>query len=336
MPAAGGQDSVSISDLSGCPYSFSTADPWLSFIGPSSGTNGGSVNYQAQPNSTCAPREGRITTTGFTHRVIQSTSPCANQSLYHGVGVFRGGFFWLQDVDGNKQFSLPTDRAFAFGGLAGDVPISGDWNGDGRTKVGIYRAANGTFLLDYDGDGTFTQVDRVYDLGVGNQQGDIPVVGDWNADGRTKVGLFRQGFFWIRDMNGDGLFKPSDDRLDAFGGIAGDVPVVGDWNGDGRTKIGLFRQGFFWILDGNGNGALDAVNIPFGDFAFAYGGLPNDVPVVGDWTGDGITKVGIFRQGFFWVLDANNDKAFTGTGIGQDFAFAFGGITGDKPIVGKW
>src|SRR5262249_7584281 len=30
------------------------------------------------------------------------------------VGIFRSGFFWLQDVDGNRQFNSPPDRAFAF------------------------------------------------------------------------------------------------------------------------------------------------------------------------------------------------------------------------------
>ena len=73
-----------------------------------------------------------------------------------------------------------------------------------------------------------------------------------------------------------------------------------------------------------------------GDQAFAYGGIAGDVPVVGDWNGSGTSKVGVFRDGFFWVLDANGNHAFDGTGNGQDLAFPFGGITGDVPVVGKW
>src|SRR5688500_1989704 len=165
------------------------------------------------------------------------------------VGVFRSGFFWLQDVDDSRQFEMPPDRAFGFGGVAGDVPITGDWNGSGTTKVGVYRPANGLFVLDYDGDGQFTAADRAYNLGVGIEAADVAVVGDWNGDGKTKVGLFRQGFFWILDTNGDGSFQGGTDQTFAFGGIAGDNPVVGDWDGDGRSNLGLFRQGFFWILD---------------------------------------------------------------------------------------
>jgi hypothetical protein len=161
-------------------------------------------------------------------------------------------------------------------------------------------------------------------------------VGDWNGDGRTKVGLFRQGFFWILDYNGNGVFEQGVDKTYAFGGVAGDVPVVGDWTGSGTSKIGLFRQGFYWILDANGNGVLYNINGWGADQVFAYGGIAGDVPLGGDWNGSGTSKVGVFRQGFFWVLDANGDHQFTGTGPGQDLAFPFGGISGDVPVVGKW
>lgn len=247
------------------------------------------------------------------------------------AGIFRSAFFWLLDVDGNQQFNIPPDRAFAFGGIPGDIPITGDWNGSGSTKVGVYRSSNGLFILDYDGDGQLTAADKVFNLGVGTQSGDVPVVGDWNGDGRTKVGLFRQGFFWILDYNGNGVFEPGIDKTYAFGGIAGDVPVVGDWDGSGRSKLGLFRAGFLWILDVTGNGVIDP-----GTKVFGFGGIPGDVPVIGDWNGDGRSKVGVFRAGFFWVLDANGNCQFDGVGPGQDVAFGFGGISGDKPVIGKW
>ena len=94
--------------------------------------------------------------------------------------------------------------------------------------------------------------------------------------------------------------------------------MVGDWNGNKTSKIGLFRQGFFWILDTNGNGSIDNVNNVGGDQAFAFGGLLGDVPMVGDWNGDGKEQSGLFRAGFFWVLDANGNHIFDGAGPGQD------------------
>jgi hypothetical protein len=158
-------------------------------------------------------------------------------------------------------------------------------------------------------------------------------VGDWNGDGTSKVGLFRQGFFWILDSDGNGVFQQGVDQAMPFGGVPGDIPVVGNWNGPGQSQVGVLRQGFFWILDANGSGAIDNVNLPGGDKAFAFGGLAGDVPVVGDWNGSGNAKVGIFRSGFFWVLDTNGNTTFD---QGQDLAFPFGGLAGDVPIPGKW
>ena len=118
-----------------------------------------------------------------------------------------------------------------------------------------------------------------------------------------------------------------------FGGVPGDIPVVGDWTGTGTSKIGVLRDGFLWLLDANGNGTYDGT--AGGDYAFAFG-APGDVPVVGDWTGDGVTKVGMFRRGFFWVLDSVDPSVTNATGSAPLIAFPFGGIAGDVPIVGKW
>jgi len=54
-----------------------------------------------------------------------------------------------------------------------------------------------------------------------------------------------------------------------------------------------------------------------------------DVPMIGDWLGGGRTNPGIFRAGFFWILDTNGDR-----GIGS--AFAFAAVPGYKPVIGKW
>jgi hypothetical protein len=322
--------SVSVTSPSGCGWTASvdSGAPWIS-ITAATGSGNGIVNYSVTANTTGGSRSGVMTIAGQSFNVSQAPQNS-------NPGVFRSGFYWLQDVDGNQQFNTPPDAAFAFGGVPGDIPITGDWNGNGHTKVGVYRPANGLFILDYDGDGQFTAADKVYNLGVGVQAGDVPVVGDWNGNGKTKVGLFRQGFFWILDTNGNGVFEQGVDNTYAFGGVAGDVPVVGDWNGTGTSKIGLFRLGFYWILDANGNGSLDNINGAGGDQAFAYGGIAGDMPVVGDWNGSGASKVGVFRQGFFWVLDANGNHTFDGTGPGQDLAFPFGGISGDVPVMGKW
>ena len=113
--------------------------------------------------------------------IALASSAAYGQARKSNVGVFRQGF-------------------------------SGDWNGDGYTKIGIYRPSNGLFILDSNGDGQLDAGDAVFNLHIGIQAGDIPVVGDWNGDGRSKVGYFRQGFLWILDYNGNGVYEPGVDK----------------------------------------------------------------------------------------------------------------------------
>ena len=323
----GGTFNFSITATSAsCPWSAISTVPWITVVTPS-GMGNGTATVTVAADGTSMSRSGTVAIAGQAIVVSQPLSPA-------NVGIFRNGFFWILDVDGNQAFNSPPDLAFPFGGVSGDIPITGDWNGNGHTKVGIYRPSNGLFILDSNGNGVFDAGDAVYSF-FAPQPGDVPVVGDWNGDGRTKIGLFRQGYFWILDFNGNGVFDPAVDKAFPFGGVGGDVPVVGDWTGTGTSKVGVVRFGYFWILDANGNRTFDGTG-PGQDYAFPFGGIQGDVPVVGDWDGSGTTKVGVFRMGFFWVLDANGNHLFDGTGPGQDLAFPFGGILGDKPVVGRW
>ena len=57
-------------------------------------------------------------------------------------------------------------------------------------------------------------------------------------------------------------------------------------------------------------------------------------PVVGDWTGDGIIKTGIFRPGTGFYLDLNNNGQYEGPST--DIFLLWGLQLGDKPITGRW
>jgi hypothetical protein len=105
--------------------------------------------------------------------------------------------------------------------------------------------------------------------------GDIPVVGDWTGDGKTKVGVYRNGI-WHLDTSGTASWSVATDRTGGFG-LPGDVPVVGDWTGDGKTKVGVYRTGV-WHLDTSGTASWSVATDLNGGF-----GLPNDIPVVGRW-----------------------------------------------------
>lgn len=275
-------------------------------------------------------------------------TPGSSQPAIIGTkpGLFRDGFFWILDLNGNALFEGTgpgQDAAFAFGGAQGDVPIAGDWNGSGRAKAGVYRPTSpALFLLDYDGDRQFNQTnDRVYAF-YPSITGDIPVTGDWNGDGRTKIGIYRPGTAaWVLDWNGNGVFDGGD-RIYFHGVPNGtDVPVTGDWNGDGKTKIGVVRAGFLWLADWDGDGTWAAAT----DLEFPLGGFAGDVFLTGNWVPTPPqynrnpprnlnTKPGVFRFGWLWGLDSSGDTALQSP---PDVpGFAFGGVSGDKAVVGRW
>jgi hypothetical protein len=170
--------------------------------------------------------------------------------------------------------------------------------------------------------------------------------GTGTPDVFSQIGIFRPpvpvggalGFFTL-DSNGNNAFDVTD-KTRQFG-LAGDYPVAGDWDGNGTIKLGVFRcpapgAGVCtWYLDENNNGVWDGTFN--GDIAFQFG-LPGDIPVVGDWTGTGVSKVGVMRCPAVgqpgvctWILDTQNLRA-----PGGNFLVSSYGVAGDQPAVGNW
>jgi hypothetical protein len=84
-----------------------------------------------------------------------------------------------RDYNGNGVWDgAVVDRVSSFG-ITGDIPVSGDWNSDGRTEIGIYRPSTYLYYEDYNGNGVWdgAVIDRVYNFGM---NGGIPVSGKWS------------------------------------------------------------------------------------------------------------------------------------------------------------
>jgi len=256
-----------------------------------------------------------------------------NGSATGKVGVFRpsDGVFYL-DYNGNDVWDgCAVDRCLSIG-MDGDIPLVGDWNGDGVAKVAAFRPSDGVFYLDYNGNGQWDGcgVDRCLQIGMLN---DVPLVGDWDGTGASKVGTFRpsDGVFYL-DYNGNGQWDGcGTDRCLAIG-LNGDIPLVGDWDGTGSAKVGAFRpsDGVFY-LDHNGNGQWDGCTI---DRCLQIG-MNGDTPLVGDWTSSGPARVGVYRPNTGTVyLDYNGNGIWDG--CETDRCIAMGGSASDTAVLGKW
>jgi hypothetical protein len=130
-----------------------------------------------------------------------------------------------------------ADVSFFFGN-PGDIPLAGDFNGNGCDTVGLYRPSQGRFfVIDELGSADRGLGTATTSYLFGNI-GDVPFVGDFNGDGTDTFGLYRttSGLMYFRNSHAQGNAE-----LQFYFGDPGDRFVTGDWNADGRSSPGVYR-----------------------------------------------------------------------------------------------
>jgi uncharacterized delta-60 repeat protein len=233
-------------------------------------------------------------------------------------------------------------RAVRFG-LPGDIPVAGDYDGDGRTDQAVFRG--GTWYLNRSSDGHMGSVD----FGLAD---DIPTVGDYDGDDRADISVWRPstGVWYV--------LRSSDLQYTATAfGLAGDKPVPADFDGDGKTDLAIYRNGDWWIkqssdpsdnlvfrkfgletdlalakdFDGDGRADLNIYRPSetnwYQQFTNAVKitrfGISTDKPAPADFDGDGKTDIAVFRNGVWYVLSGSNNS----------YSVVHFGTTGDLPTV---
>jgi hypothetical protein len=174
---------------------------------------------------------------------------------------------------------------------------------------------------------------------------DRPVMGDWDGDGDDTVGVVRGTMtpggdfvytWYLRNSNSGGAATVTPF---VFGTIVpifvdqiGTIPIVGDWDGDGDDTVGVMTYSQDLDLNGpmiwrvrNSNTAGPA------DVTVSYS-RGRDLPVVGDWDGDGDDSIGVYRRGH-WLLR----NAVAGGIADLNFAYGSrGGVGLELPVPGDW
>ena len=278
------------------------------------------------------------------------------QTASFGGGLTSGGSYSLVDTIG-QAFAGQTSTGGAFNFQSGFWTTNSlfktpfDFDGDGKTDIGIFRpapgewwinhsASNQTFAVqfgqtsdnlvpaDFTGDGKTdiafwrestgqwfvlrSEDNSFYAFPFGSS-GDIPVPGDFDSDGKADAAVFRpSNATWYIVRSSDGGVT-----IQQFG-ITGDRPVVSDYDGDGKADIAIFRPSVsqWWLL--RSTAGLQALQF----------GQAGDKTVPGDYTGDGKADIAFWRPSDgFWYILRSEDNSF--------YAFPFG-QSGDVPTPGDY
>jgi hypothetical protein len=303
-----GQSGTGFPELNGLPSSIVTGSAFITKIEHSdaTGTTIPSILYSdtfggssgAIGNAIALDSKGNVYVAGSAGANLQTT----------GIGVvFQQQPFQPANKGGIDAFAVKIESTFP-------------------DTIGLFRPSTGQFLLR--NSNTTGNPDLTLTFG---QAGDKPLVGDWNGDGVSDIGVFRSGTFLLATVQT--VFKApclfcvpvlttTLTSLPQFSfGPSGGLPIAGDWNGDGIDSIGVFSNGTFQLRNSNTAGSPD--------LSFAFG-QTGDLPVAGDWNGDGIDTIGVFRPPINTFLLRNSN-----TGGAADISFPFG-IAEDLPLAGDW
>ena len=186
----------------------------------------------------------------------------------------------------------------------------------GPDSVGVMELSTANWLLlRFDGAPT--------DLPFGDA-GDLPLAGDWTCDGIATPAAFRPstGQYFLRSSatSGAGEWEYTVERRSHW-------PLAGDFDGDTCATMAYYYVPDSEVVVFN-DWASNGETLP-PDVVYQFGDV-GDIPFVGDFDGDGIDTIGLFRpsNGMFYLKNTHTEGP-------ADIEFAFG-ADGDVPIAGDW
>jgi hypothetical protein len=192
--------------------------------------------------------------------------------------------------------------AVAFG-RSGDIPLTGDWDGDGIDGIGVYRPSDGTVLLR---DEVLVPLAR----STRSPAGGTAVAADLDGDGRDEVVVARAGRLHVTTS-----LPGQADPVPVLLGSDVDGLTAGDFDGDGADEIAVLREGRIEAFVSS-----SGVRLEMGEVE----------PIAGDWDGDGIDTLGGYDQ---WSALFTLYNGVVGRPVPTFVAY---GSTGMLPVAGDF
>lgn len=237
------------------------------------------------------------------------------------ISVWRPSLDPSQNIYFIRQSNASNALLAVRWGLRNDlVGREGDYDGDSRTDPTVVRRINGQWHWIYlrSSDNQM----RVIPFGIANgtEEEDIPLpAADYTGDGRDDLAV------WRRDAQGPETFIIGDSQTGAvlliqpWGEAGSDILVVGDFIGDERADFAVWRgllffQDAHWYIKENGGNGFVARH-----FGISGNTTSRDIPVAGDYNGDGKSDIAVYRRSnntFYW-LNSPGFNSFSGVQFGQ-------------------
>ena len=316
---------------------------WIAIGGTVNPASGTSTTYAAglTEGSTFNITASSNGVNGSARIIIYGLGAGITNGLGDDVGVYRYGSYpnWFAKLSTGTDLGGEA-RQLSWGNAGGDTPIVGDFDGNTKDDIGIYRYGsypNWFFDLSIDDGSGFGK--SVNAVSWGNPGGDTPIVGDFNGDTNDDIGIYRYGaypnwFILLADPSQPNGFRPANETWAiSWGNPGGDTPIVGDFDGDGKDDIGVYRYGSYpnWFTKVSGSNDIRTGLT----WAISWGNPGGDTPIVGDFDGDGKDDIGIYRYGSYpnWFVKASNTGDIC---TGPTWSLSWGNPGGDTPIIGDF
>lgn len=124
---------------------------------------------------------------------------------------------WAISLSSRRYSKLPEDTLFIQWGLPGDQPMPGDYTGDGRADLVVWRASTGTWYICPSDSDYNCAAPRIIQFGL---PGDFPVSADFDADKQLDPSVFRPS-----NGNWYSFLSSSSSITVQQWGLSGDLPM---------------------------------------------------------------------------------------------------------------
>lgn len=176
-----------------------------------------------------------------------------------------------------------------WGNINTDLPMLGDFDGDGRDDAAVYRP--GTPSTWYIKGARPTNVQRAVQFGD-DAKHDTPVHGDFDGDGKADLAVVRPPTDAYGEL-ADGpltwyIARSSGGTSVLTYGNASDIPVPANYVGGAASDLAVRR------LEADGTTAVYIRNAAGGTDRVAWGNHEDEV-VLGDYDGDGRSDISVVR-----------------------------------------